>query len=201
MPSTTSRVVSIDLASSTVMVPSLPTLSIASAMISPMVLSQLAETVATCAISSLSLTFLAIFAELGDGGFDGLVDAALKRDRVRAGGDVLQTFVVDRFGENGRGGGAVAGDVAGLAGDFAHQLGAHVFVRVFEFDFLGDGDAVFGDGRGAEFLVENDVAAFRSEGRFDGRASFSTPRRSACRAASSNMSCLAAIDFLEFLVG
>ena len=49
-----------DLASSTVMVPSLPTLSMASAMISPMVVSQLAETVATCLISSLSLTFLAI---------------------------------------------------------------------------------------------------------------------------------------------
>ena len=49
-----------DLASSTVMVPSLPTLSIASAMISPMVVSQLAETVATCLISSLSFTFLAI---------------------------------------------------------------------------------------------------------------------------------------------
>ena len=51
-------VVSIDLASSTVMVPSLPTLSIASAMISPMVVSQLAETVATCAISVRSFTFL-----------------------------------------------------------------------------------------------------------------------------------------------
>ena len=49
-----------DFASSTVMVPSLPTLSIASAMISPMVVSQLAETVATCLISSLSFTFLAI---------------------------------------------------------------------------------------------------------------------------------------------
>ena len=49
-----------DLASSTVMVPSLPTLSIASAMISPIFVSQFAETVATCLISSLSLTFLAI---------------------------------------------------------------------------------------------------------------------------------------------
>ena len=51
-----------DFASSTVIVPSLPTLSIASAMISPIVVSQLAETVATCLISSLSLTFLEIFA-------------------------------------------------------------------------------------------------------------------------------------------
>ena len=47
-----------DLASSTVTVPSLPTLSRASAMISPIVLSQLAETVATWRISSLSFTFL-----------------------------------------------------------------------------------------------------------------------------------------------
>ena len=47
-----------DLASSTVMVPSLPTLSMASAMMLPMVSSQLAETVATWRISSRSLTFL-----------------------------------------------------------------------------------------------------------------------------------------------
>ena len=48
-----------DLASSTVMVPSLPTLSIASAMMSPISSSQLADTVATCLISSLDFTFLA----------------------------------------------------------------------------------------------------------------------------------------------
>ena len=33
----------------------------------------------------------------------------------------------------------------------------------FEFDFLGDGDAVLSDRRRAEFPVDNDVAAFRSE--------------------------------------
>ena len=47
-----------DLASSTVMVPSLPTLSIASAMMLPIVSSQLAETVATCVISSRVLDLL-----------------------------------------------------------------------------------------------------------------------------------------------
>src|SRR5229473_3553321 len=96
MPSTTSSLVSIDLASSTVMVPSLPTLSMASAMISPIVRSQLAETVATCAISVRSLTFLGIF----------------------------------------------------------------------ELDFLGHGHTILGDRRAPEFLVEDDVAATRSEGRF-----------------------------------
>src|SRR5262245_38895180 len=55
MPSTTSSWVSSPLASSTVMTPSLPTFSIASAIISPIVRSPLADTVPTCAISSLPL--------------------------------------------------------------------------------------------------------------------------------------------------
>ena len=50
MPSTTSSVVSSVLASSTVITPSLPTLSIASAMILPMVSSLFAEIVPTWAI-------------------------------------------------------------------------------------------------------------------------------------------------------
>src|SRR3989454_5782091 len=58
MPSTTSRVVSIALASSTVMTPSLPTFSMASAIKSPIVLSLLAAIVATWAISFLSLVAL-----------------------------------------------------------------------------------------------------------------------------------------------
>ncbi len=61
IPSTTSRSSLIPLASSTVMTPSLPTLSIASAMRSPIILSEFAEIVATCAISFLSLTSLEIF--------------------------------------------------------------------------------------------------------------------------------------------
>lgn len=48
------------LASSTVIVPSLPTLSIASAMILPIAVSPLAEMVATCATSVESLIFLLI---------------------------------------------------------------------------------------------------------------------------------------------
>ena len=58
MPSTTSSEVSIDLASSTVITPSLPTFSIASAMIVPIVASLLAEMVPTWAMA-LPLTGLA----------------------------------------------------------------------------------------------------------------------------------------------
>src|SRR5690242_10224419 len=61
MPSTMSFVVSIERASSTVIVPSLPTLSMHSAMILPISTSPLAEIVATCSISLLSLTGLDSF--------------------------------------------------------------------------------------------------------------------------------------------
>src|SRR6266446_6137526 len=61
MPSTTSSTVSADFDSSTVMTPSLPTFSMASAMRLPMVLSLFEAMVATCAISFLSLVDLDIF--------------------------------------------------------------------------------------------------------------------------------------------
>src|SRR3954468_6510227 len=61
MPSTTSSVVSRPLASSTVMTPSLPTLSIAWAIFSPMSRSPLAEMMPTCAISLLSRVGLESF--------------------------------------------------------------------------------------------------------------------------------------------
>ena len=88
---------------------------------------------------------------------------ALDADRVRARRHELQAFAINRFGQNGRRRGAVAGVVAGLARDFADHLRAHVFVRVFQFDFLGDRHAVLGDRRGTEFFVNDHIAAFRAE--------------------------------------
>ena len=118
----------------------------------------------TWAISFLPVVGTRDLLQLVDDGADGLVDAALERHRVRAGGDVLQAFAEDRLGEHGRGGGAVAGDVGRLGRDFLHHLRAHVLERIGQLDFLGDGDAVLGDGRRAELLVEDDVAALGAEG-------------------------------------
>jgi len=95
------------------------------------------------------------------------LDAALDADGAGARRDELQAFAINRFGEHGRGGGAIARSVAGFAGDFADHLCAHVFIGIFELDLLGDCHAVFGDGRGAELFVEHDVAAFGAEGRGD----------------------------------
>ena len=103
----------------------------------------------------------------GDDRFDRLLNAALEFHRVRPGGDVLQPFAIDRLGQNGRGGRAVAGDVVGLAGDFLDHLGAHVRIRALQFDLLRDGHAVLRDGGGAEFLVDDDIAALRTERRLD----------------------------------
>ena len=118
----------------------------------------------TWAISFLPVGRDADLLELLDDRGDGLVDAALDGHRVRAGGDVLEAFAEDRLREHGGGRGAVAGDVRRLGRDFLHHLRAHVLERIGELDLLGDGDAVLGDGRGAELLVDDDVPALGAEG-------------------------------------
>src|SRR5581483_12349068 len=47
-------------------------------------------------------------------GGGGLVDTTLQQHGVRAGRDVTEPLVDDRLGEDGGGGGAIAGDVVGL---------------------------------------------------------------------------------------
>ena len=69
--------------------------------------------------------------------------------------------------EHDRGGGAVAGDVVGLGRDLLEELRAHVLERIVELDVAGDGHAVVGDGRRAELLVEDDVAALGADRHLD----------------------------------
>ena len=98
---------------------------------------------------------------------DGLLDTALETERVGAGRNVAQTLANQSLGENGCRGGAVAGDIVSLLGDFLDQLGADLLVRVLEFDLLGDGDAVIGDRGGAPLLLENDVATLGAQRDLD----------------------------------
>ncbi|MNN21662.1 hypothetical protein D3C81_1349920 [compost metagenome] len=99
---------------------------------------------------------------------DGLVDAALQVHRVHAGGDGLKALLHDGLSQDGGGGGAVARVVVRLGGDFADHLGAHVLEGVFQLDLFGDRDAVLGRARGAEGLLDHDVAALRTERHLDG---------------------------------
>ena len=98
-----------------------------------------------------------------DGHFDGLLDAALQGRRAGAGRDRLHAFAEDGLGQNGCGGGAVAGHVGGLGSHFAHHLRAHVFERILQLDFLCYGHAVLGDDRRAELLFDHRVAALGAE--------------------------------------
>jgi hypothetical protein len=64
--------------------------------------------------------------------------------------------------------GAVAGQIVGLGRDLAQHLRAHVLELVLELDLLGDGDAVLGDARCAEALLDHHVAALGAERDLDG---------------------------------
>ena len=115
-------------------------------MMLPISRSLLAAMEATLAMSALPLIGLDCLLR-----FSMTASTALRMPRARAMAsapavEVAVAFLENRLGQNRRGGGAVAGDIAGLAGGFLHQLGADVFVFVLQFDFLRDGDAVLGDG-------------------------------------------------------
>ena len=133
--------------------------SMASAMILPTSRSLLAEMEATLAMSALPLIGLECFLQGFDDGIDGFADAAGQGHGVGSGGEIAIAFLEDRLGQYGRGGGSVTGDIAGLAGGLLHEFGADVLVFVREFDFLGDGHAVLGNGGTAPALVQDRVSA------------------------------------------
>ena len=57
---------------------------------------------------------------------DGFLDAAFHRHGIGSGSNGLNAFAINGLGQNSGGGSPVAGDVAGLGGDFTHHLCAHV---------------------------------------------------------------------------
>jgi len=75
------------------------------------------------------------------------VDAFPHQNRVGALVDSLQAVGDHGLRQNRCGGGAVAGRVIRVVGDFIHELGAHVLKLVVQLDLLGDGDTVIGDQR------------------------------------------------------
>src|SRR5713101_8384480 len=145
--------------SSTLTTPSLPTFSIASAI--------------TCRDRGdpgdvlLTRDLLRLRLQVLDDGVHGLLDPALERHRVRARGHVLQALTHDRLGEQRRGRRAVAGDVVRRRRDLAHELRTLVLEHILDLDLTRDRDTVVGDRRGAEPLVEHDVAPLRAKSDLD----------------------------------
>src|SRR6267154_1935411 len=145
MPSVSSSSRPKVLLSSTVMTPSLPTLSMASAIISPMAASpaEMEAVEAICSLVSTSLASLesssltrstaASMPFLSD---IGLAPAATLRRPSRTSAC------------------AITRDVVGLLRNFLDELGADLLPRVLELDLLGDGDTIVGDGGSAPLLLE-----------------------------------------------
>src|SRR5581483_9888716 len=104
--------------------------------------------------------------DLLHGHFHGLVDAALESRRARARRNRLHAFAEDGLREHRRRGGAVAGYVGSLGGDFPHHLRAHVLQGILQLDLLRHGHAVLGDDRRAELLFDHRVAPLRAQGDF-----------------------------------
>src|SRR5204863_8525615 len=115
----------------------------------------------------LAVDLLGLALEVLHHGVDRGLNAALQRHRVGARGDVLQALADDRLSEHGRRRGAVAGDVVRRRGDLADELRALVFEDVLDLDLSSDRDAVVGDRRRTELLVEHDVAALRAKSDLD----------------------------------
>ncbi len=71
----------------------------------------------------------------------------LEQHWIGAGGEVLQAFGDDGVCQDGRRGRAIAGDIIRLGSGLFEELRAHIFKRVFQFDFLGDSHTIVRDGR------------------------------------------------------
>ena len=131
--------------------------------------------------------------ELFDDRFDGLLDAALDRHRIRAGRDVLEAFAEDRLCEHSRRRRAVAGDVRRLGRDFLHHLRAHVLERIassISFATVTPSLVTVG---APNFLSMTTFRPFGPRVTFTASASWSTPRLRAARASTLKWSSFAAI--------
>ena len=80
----------------------------------------------------------------------------------------LSAFAINGLSQNRSGGGSITRIVIGFGSHFAHHLGAHIFKFIFDFDFLGYRDTIFGDGRSAKGFFNHYISSARSERHFDG---------------------------------
>jgi len=165
MPSTISTSVSSDLASSTVMTPSLPTFCMASAIILPILLSPFDEDGADLGDLGRGADLLGALLDVLDHRRNRDLDAALQVHRVHAGG--RPTWRPSRtiaWRQHGRRGWCRRRPGRWSSAPPSRTICApHVLEFVLELDLLGHRHAVLGDPRRAEALVDDDVAALGPE--------------------------------------
>ena len=107
----------------------------------------------------------------GDVGYSQF-DTRFHLNRVYASNNRFETFVEDRFGHYRCSRRTVTSHIARFACDFSNHSGAHVFVDVFQVDFLRNGDTVLRNGWRTKALLKNNVSSLGAERNFDGTSKF-----------------------------
>ena len=105
-----------------------------------------------------TLHLLCHLREAADGSRHGLLNSPAHSHWIAASSHHAGALAENRPGEHGRGGGAVAGEIGGLGGNFVHELRAHVFEGILQINLLAHSHAVFRDGGTTKRLVDDDVA-------------------------------------------
>mmetsp|Transcript_16847 Transcript_16847/g.37125 ORF Transcript_16847/g.37125 Transcript_16847/m.37125 type:complete len:842 (+) Transcript_16847:26-2551(+) len=92
------------------------------------------------------------------------VDAALQVHGIHAGHHSLAAFAEDGTGQHRGRRGAIARDIVGLRSDLLDELGSHIHHLALELNSLGDSDAILRHLGRPKGLLNDDVAALRSQG-------------------------------------
>ena len=112
---------------------------------------------------ALSLYFLGYCFQFLDKNINCGFDTFFDYHRVSAGSNVFHTFTNHCLCQNGCCSSTIASYVISFGSNFFNQLSAHVFKSVFEINIAGNCYTVISNSRSAEFLLQYDIAAFRSQ--------------------------------------
>ncbi len=103
-----------------------------------------------------------------DDGDHGLLDTATHLHRVRTSSYETETVCNHCLGEDRCRGRTVTGDIVGLVRNFLGKLCTHVLEWVVKLDLFCDCHTVIRDRGRSPLLLEDDVAALRTERHLDG---------------------------------
>ena len=92
-----------------------------------------------------------------NGSVYGAVDTTSNGCRIATGNDISQTFFKNGASQHGCSRRAVTSEVRSFLSHFDNQFCSHVFESVFQFDFFGNSNTIFGDRWAAERFVDDHV--------------------------------------------
>ena len=95
--------------------------------------------------------------------FNCFLDTFADNHWVSACSYVLQAFANHRLCKNSCSCCTVTGNIICFGSYFFNKLSAHVLKCIFKLDFFSDGYTIIRDQRAAEFFLQNDVTAFRTQ--------------------------------------